>query len=241
MSDLIPVFLASAAAPLGTCKATASIRDDPQLAALWFTARGVRPLAGAAGRGWWHVCQALLSEGHPVHAKDFGLVLLAAAHANQVEVVTLLLQAGPRAGSSQEPEPGQCQAQVAARLGLLRLAVSHTARHGVGDTAQSELIIEVPSAGDTSRLRQVPMASKATSAGSNALTQAPSQSDNLAVHTPAVGAVDVTTQRAVQPLRGLVGSTSWPISLRRVSDSRAAVARLCAPCRALGAERVAFK
>jgi hypothetical protein len=58
------LILAHAGACPRTCKAVARLVEElqanPDMAALWLTARGIKPLKGAAVKGWWSVCKAIL-------------------------------------------------------------------------------------------------------------------------------------------------------------------------------------
>jgi hypothetical protein len=95
-SDVQAVIFAHAGTPWWTCKTAASLADillhDHHLARRWFTAHNIRPLSGAAGRGWWAMVRDILEEvTSVVHSMDFGPVLLAAVHSKQHEVIGLLL------------------------------------------------------------------------------------------------------------------------------------------------------
>jgi hypothetical protein len=94
------LILAHAGAPPWTCKViaklAAELQHNPELAALWLTARGIKPLSGAAVRGWWGVCKAILAVGSKlIETGDYTTSLtaamsIAAMSAGQEEVVNML-------------------------------------------------------------------------------------------------------------------------------------------------------
>ncbi len=72
--ELQAIIFALAAAPLTTCRVSASVAGSTALIATWLAARFLQPLARAAGLGLLEVCRELLARGANVRAdKDEAL------------------------------------------------------------------------------------------------------------------------------------------------------------------------
>ncbi len=68
--ELQASIFAQAAAPLTTCRASASAAGSPSLTATWLAASSPCPLARAARLGLLEVCRELLTRGADVQADD---------------------------------------------------------------------------------------------------------------------------------------------------------------------------
>jgi hypothetical protein len=66
--ELQASVFALAAAPLNTCRASASVAGSPTLTATWLVASSPCPLARAARFGLLEVCRELLARGADVRA-----------------------------------------------------------------------------------------------------------------------------------------------------------------------------
>ncbi len=63
-------IFAQAAAPLNTCRASASAAGSPALTATWLAACSPSPFARAARFGLLEVCRELLARGADIRADD---------------------------------------------------------------------------------------------------------------------------------------------------------------------------
>jgi hypothetical protein len=68
--ELQASIFALAAAPLSTCRVSASVSGSPTLTATWLAASSPQPLLRAAEFGLLEVCRELLARGADVRAND---------------------------------------------------------------------------------------------------------------------------------------------------------------------------